>query len=219
MQLPIAKPVLIAIMVMIAVVGVSAGLIFGNQSNTNTIQPVPSQSQDQLNDSQMMNNLKNQSDSENIKINEASDITGDVSNNAIELTATIPIVKAQEIEDSDNQTLVKVVTIVKVPYQVKVPYKVKQAYKVKKKYKIKVKYKSRGKIKYKYVTKFKYVTKYKYITKYRTETRYKKVEQITYETPSTEWDPLENPGENPDEDNDNDDGSDSGEDQSGNEGF
>ncbi len=215
MKLPIAKPVLIGIIVMIAVVGVSAGLIFGNQSNKNTIQPVPNQSQEPLNDSQMMKNLENQSDSENIKINEVSDVTGDVSNDTVELTATIPTVNAQEIIVDDG-TLIKVVKIVKVPYQVKVPYKVKKAYKVQKKYKVKVKYISRGKTKYKYITKYKYVTKYKYITKYRYETRYKNVEQITYETPSTEYDPLEDPGNNPDNNDYDDSGSDSGDDQTEN---
>ncbi|MGB9979672.1 hypothetical protein [Methanobacterium sp.] len=57
MQLPIAKPVLIAIVAIIAVIGVGAGVMMGTQNQANMIQPVPSQTQDQLNDSEMMENL------------------------------------------------------------------------------------------------------------------------------------------------------------------
>ena len=62
MKLPIAKPVLIAIIAMIAIVGVGAGLTLGNQSHTDAIQSVPSQTQDQLNDSEMIDNLNKSPD-------------------------------------------------------------------------------------------------------------------------------------------------------------
>lgn len=58
MNLPVAKPFLIAIIAMIAIIGVSAGVLLGNQtSQSNAIQPVENQSQEQLNDSQMIDNL------------------------------------------------------------------------------------------------------------------------------------------------------------------
>ena len=64
MKLPIAKPMLIAIIAMIAIIGVSTGVMLGNQTHQGTqiTQPVENQSQNQLNDSQMMDNLNKSPD-------------------------------------------------------------------------------------------------------------------------------------------------------------
>ena len=59
MQLPIAKPLLIAVIAIIAVIGVGAGVMLSEQTpqGPQITRPVPSQTQEQLNDSQMMENL------------------------------------------------------------------------------------------------------------------------------------------------------------------
>lgn len=64
MQLPIAKPLLIAMVAIIAIIGVGAGVMLStNQApqGPQVTQPVP-QTQEQLNDSQMMDNLNKSSD-------------------------------------------------------------------------------------------------------------------------------------------------------------
>lgn len=64
MQLPIAKPLLIAMVAIIAVVGVGAGVMLSEQTSQGpqVAQSVPNQTQDQLNDSEMMDNLNKSSD-------------------------------------------------------------------------------------------------------------------------------------------------------------
>ena len=65
MKLPIAKPLLIAMVAIIAVIGVGAGVMLStNQApqGPQVAQSVPSQTQDQLNDSEMMDNLNKSSD-------------------------------------------------------------------------------------------------------------------------------------------------------------